>query len=154
MGYIQTIRQKVGHDEILCVGAGVWVYQNGSLLLQRRADNGCWGMHGGCVEPGEEVEAAARRELKEETGLTAGPSELFGVFSGEDMRHTYPNGDRVSIVGVHYLCREFTGALSPQAEELSELRWFPLDSLPAPITPPDRRSLAALVDFLQNRRAR
>lgn len=62
MGYIREIRQKVGHDEILCVGAGVWVYQNGQLLLQRRRDNGCRGMHGGCVELGEEVEAAARRE--------------------------------------------------------------------------------------------
>ncbi len=150
MGYIREIRQKVGHDEILCVGAGVWVYQNGQLLLQRRRDNGCWGMHGGCVELGEEVEAAARRELREETGLVAGRLELFGVFSGEDMRYTYPNGDKVSIVGVHYLCREFTGALSPQAEELSALRWFPLDALPADITPPDRRSLDALIQFLQH----
>lgn len=150
MNYIQTIRQKVGHDEILCVGAGIWVYnRNGQLLLQKRKDNGCWGMHGGCVELGEEVEAAARRELREETGLIAGPLELLGVFSGEDMRHTYPNGDKVSIVGIHYLCRDFSGSLSPQAEEVSQLRWFPLDSLPAPITPPDRRSLSALLRLLQ-----
>lgn len=145
MGYIRDMRAKVGHDEIICVGAGVLVYKDGKLLLQRRRDNGCWGIHGGCVEPGEEVEAAARRELKEETGLTANHLELFGVFSGEDMRHTYPNGDKVSIIGIHYICRDFSGALSPQAEELLELRWFDLDDLPSPITPPDRRSIEAFV---------
>ena len=80
----------------------------------------------------------------------AGRPELPGAFSGEDMRYTYSNGDKVSIVGVHYLCQKFTGALSPQAEELSALRWFPPDALPADITPPDRRSLDALIQFLQH----
>lgn len=44
----------------------------------------------------------------------AGCPELLGAFSGEDMRYTYSNGDKVSIVGVHYLCRKFTGALPPR----------------------------------------
>ena len=58
----------------------------------------------------------------------AGRPELPGAFSGEDMRYTYSNGDKVSIVGVHYLCRKFT----------------------ADITPPDRRSLDALIQLLQH----
>jgi 8-oxo-dGTP pyrophosphatase MutT (NUDIX family) len=49
--------------------------RDGAVLLQlrdntRAADPGHWGLPGGHVEPGEDGEAAARRELAEETGLT------------------------------------------------------------------------------------
>ena len=91
--YIKYIREKVGRDRIIVVGSGVFVYKDGKLLLQRRRDNNSWAIHGGIVDIGEIVEEAAKRELKEETGLTANKLELFGVFSGKNMIYTYPNGD-------------------------------------------------------------
>jgi len=109
--YLKSIREKVGHDRIIIVGAGVIVYKDGRLLLQKRKDNLYWALHGGAVDIGEIVEDAAKRELKEETGLIAGTLELFGVFSGESMMHTYPNGDEVYIVGVTYICHDFSGEL-------------------------------------------
>jgi mutator protein MutT len=54
---------------------------NGAVLLQLRGDNmpdaNKWSLPGGHVEPGETPEQAARRELQEETGLTAGELRPF-----------------------------------------------------------------------------
>lgn len=89
----------------------------------------------------ENTEDAAKRELWEETGLTALSLELFGVFSGRELHYTYPNGDEVSNVDIVYLCREYTGALRRQESEVEELGFFDLDSLPEPISPPNRLPL-------------
>ena len=140
MSYVSEIRKKIGHDPLMIVGASVIVTDEaGRVLLQHRADNGLWGYHGGCVELGENTEAAARRELLEETGLTAGKMTLLGVFSGPEMRYTYPNGDRASVVDIVYLCSDFSGELRPQPEEVTELRWFAPADIPADdqLSPPN-----------------
>ena len=128
MGYIEDMRARIGHD---------------MLLLQRRRDNGLWALHGGMIEIGETFEDAARRELREETGLTAGRLELCGLASGPDRIYTYPNGDRVYAVGVVYLCREFSGELRAQPEEVTRLEWFDVDALPE-LSPPEARQIAQL----------
>ena len=55
------------------------------LLVQRRWSpfEGRWALPGGLVEPGEDVKAAARRELAEETcvPVPVGSLELVGVYS-------------------------------------------------------------------------
>ncbi|MBB5232590.1 NUDIX domain-containing protein [Deinococcus budaensis] len=72
----------------------------GVALLVGRRDHARWDLPGGGVEPGEEVGAAARRELREETGLGAGPLTLLGVFSGEMPSNLYPDGYAVAWVPV------------------------------------------------------
>ena len=124
MGYVQTIRQKIGHDPLLIVGASViLVNGQGQVLLQRRADNGMWGYHGGCVELYEDVEQAARRELLEETGLVAGKMTLYGVFSGPALAFTYPNGDQASVVDCVFLCDAYSGDLRMQPERFMKAQW-------------------------------
>jgi 8-oxo-dGTP pyrophosphatase MutT (NUDIX family) len=54
----------------------------GAILLQLRdaiptiADPGCWAVPGGGQDPGESYEAAARREMREETGYIVDDLEL------------------------------------------------------------------------------
>jgi 8-oxo-dGTP diphosphatase len=63
--------------------ASVIVLRRDSVLMVERARppfQGLWSFPGGRTEPGETVEATARRELFEETGLTVGPLLLLGAF--------------------------------------------------------------------------
>ena len=144
--YIRQIREKIGHDRLIMVGAGVIVHKNGKVLLQKRRDNLCWAIHGGAIEVGEKVEDAAKRELLEETGLIANKLDLLGVFSGENMLYTYPNGDEVYNVAITYVCSDFSGELLPQTDETLELKWFDVDKMPGDISPPDVGPLRAFVE--------
>ena len=143
MGYIMDLRKVVGHRKLLMPGAGVFPIREGKVLLQRRKDNSLWADHGGAVELSEKVEDAARREMQEETGLVPGEMEFLGIYSGPEMDYTYPNGDQVSIIGMYFVCADFTGTVKLQAEEVTELKWFPLDGLPAAdeISPVSRQPL-------------
>ena len=147
--YIKYIREKVGHDVVILVGAGVYVYENGKVLLQKRKDNQQWGSNGGAVDIGERVEDTAKRELYEEAGLVAHELELIGVFSGENMFFTYPNGDEAYIISIAYMCRDFSGELLPDPNEVTELKWFDIDDLPENISLPDSESLAAFVKYVK-----
>ena len=140
--YLRKLRQSAGHMPILVCGASVIVENaQGDILLHLRSDNHCWAYPGGTVDIDEEVEAAARRELLEETGIQAGALKLFGVFSGRDMRHVYPNGDEISNVDIVYLCRDYTGEAVPDYVESSEVRFFSWQHLPENISPPCVRAL-------------
>jgi len=152
--YVREMRKLVGHKRILMVGAGAFIHRDGKLLLQRRLDNGCWADHGGAVELSEDVEDACRREVLEETGLTAHTLEMIGVFSGNHMDYTYPNGDEVSNVIISYLCEDFSGEPRLQADEVAELRWFALDELPDNISPPTVPMLARCVEILRERKSK
>ncbi|MCL2415963.1 MAG: NUDIX hydrolase [Defluviitaleaceae bacterium] len=150
--YIKSIRKHVGHERIMTVGSSIIIHKNGKLLLQKRNDNGCWGEHGGYAEIGETVENAAKRELFEETGLIANSLELVGVFSGEELFHTYPNGDMVANTDILYICEDFCGEISMQLDEVSDLQWFDIENLPKNISPPSIPGLMKCVEILKDRR--
>ncbi len=136
MDYILQLRQLIGHRPLLMVGAAILIVDDQNrLLLMKRSDSGCWGPPGGATEPGEQVEAAARRETLEETALEIGDMSLFGVFSGPELFYRYPNGDEVYNVTIVYLARDFGGAVKLDHEH-TEFNWFVLDDIPANISPP------------------
>lgn len=144
MGYIMDLRAHVGHAPLIQVGASVFIEdKQGRILLQLRTDNRQWSFSAaGSMEPGESLEDTARRELLEETGLTAHALELYGVYAGPEEHYFYPNGDEVYNVEFAYTCRDWSGTLQCQEGEVEDLRFFGLDELPATLSNQTRRRLA------------
>ncbi|MCI4335571.1 MAG: A/G-specific adenine glycosylase [Thermoplasmata archaeon] len=90
------------------VASVVAVRRRGRWLVQRRPSTGLlgglWELPGGKQEPGELPEDTARRELREETGLTVGSLRLAGV-----VRHSYTHFQ----VELHVFVVETPSGLGP-----------------------------------------
>ena len=80
---------------------------------------GEWSFPSGFVDAGEELEQAAVREAKEETGLDLRILRLVGAYS-------FP-GD--PVVFIAYAARVTGGRIAIGAE-CQDVRYFPLDALP------------------------
>lgn len=148
MEYYKFLREHVGHQPIMLVGAGVIIYKDDMILLQRRKDDKCWGKHGGIVEIWENTVDTVRRELREEINVSVGELTLFGVYSGADYRVEYDNGDVVNYVDVVYTANQLLDEPSPDNVETLEVRWFHKDALPEDIHPTDRAPIMDLAKTL------
>jgi ADP-ribose pyrophosphatase YjhB (NUDIX family) len=111
------------------VGIGVVLCRPGHVLLIRRGRApavGQWSFPGGAQRLGETAEAAARRELREETGLEAGPLQLVTY---ADSIHRDSNGR----LRFHYTILDFCGAWQhgePRAGgDAADVAWAPVHAL-------------------------
>jgi len=103
------------------------------------AKGGYWHTVAGGVEDGEEWEAAALRELREETGLAAADVEPIGGFE-------YVREDWEPEAGTHVTVRGFLADAEPGWEpdlngEHDEYRWLGLDEACELIYWPEPRDL-------------
>jgi 8-oxo-dGTP diphosphatase len=113
------------------VGVGVIVKRSGQVLLGRRRGAhgaGTWQFPGGHLKYGESVEACARRELLEETGIIAGEVRL-GPFTNdvfvEENRH---------YVTLYGIVESSSGdAELRETEKCEAWGWFGWSSLPRPL---------------------
>ncbi len=127
--YIKRIRSKVGHEKIIIVYAGGCIFnENGEVLLQKRADCNKWGFPGGAIELGETPEMAAKREVKEETGLDIEVNKLIGIYTDSDV--VCANGDKVHSICIGYEMSVVGGELICDENETLELKYFSLDNMP------------------------
>jgi 8-oxo-dGTP pyrophosphatase MutT (NUDIX family) len=148
--YIKEMRKLIGHKPLLVCGASTIVINpEGKVLMLHRSDNDCWCFPGGALELGENLEETAMREVLEETGLTLNDVELFGVFSGEDLHYTYPNGDEVYIVDVVFKSASYIGELQVN-EESRKAAYFDIDKLPEKISPPVKPVAEKLKQWLKS----
>jgi ADP-ribose pyrophosphatase YjhB (NUDIX family) len=106
------------------LAVAVVIAQDNCVLLGKRAGNtrepGKWSFPAGFVERGEVIEAAAIRETLEETGLTIEPGPLLRLVSSP--------GE--TVVLAVFPAMSFSGTEIP-GDDLTQLRWWPLDELPA-----------------------
>ena len=97
------------------------------LLIRRKHEpfTGMWAIPGGFVEMEESLEAAARRELREETSIEASDLVQLHTF-GEPGRD--PRGRTISVV---YLAEVNPKRIKPRAnDDAAEVGWHSLDRLP------------------------
>lgn len=118
------------------VGVSVLCHDNGRVLLIKRGKDpfkGCWSLPGGLVELGEPLLEAARRELREETGVEADlfePVETFDSIQFDDK----------GKVLTHFILTVFCGALRSgdaiAGDDASAIEWVQPEALDdRPTTP-------------------
>jgi 8-oxo-dGTP diphosphatase len=144
-----------GRERRVCPGCGFVHWQNpgvgaaavvrdegGRVLLVRRAPGatraGYWSIPAGFVDAGEEVRAAAARELAEEAGLAAEIGEVLQVASNF-------HDPAKPTVGVWFAARVVGGALHP-GDDAAEAEFFALDALPELAFPTDAALLGRLAE--------
>ena len=141
--YIKEMRKDVGHAPLMVTACGVIIENDrNEILLQKRKDNGCWGLPGGSMEIGEKFVEAAKRELFEEAGIEVGELELFGIYSGEDRIITYPNGDVCCVTSIVFKAKSYSGEIQNHTDEALEHRFFCRENLPDNVKEFDKRYVA------------
>ena len=121
------------------------VFDGDCLLIQRRPEDkmlgGLWEFPGGKREPGEPIEEACRRELREELGIEVEIESLFGKVS-----HAFTH---FKITLYAFRCRIRIG--TPQPQDGVPMRWVPIAELADYAFPrANRRLIETLIERRQN----
>ncbi len=115
----------IHYQNPLPVAASVVLNENREILLVKRArrpHQGQWCLPIGFAELGETIAGAARRELKEETGIQGKPIAQLDV----DSSHSDFYGDLL-VVSFEM---QFIDGEPIAGDDADDVGWFPLDELP------------------------
>lgn len=111
------------------VGVGALIFQRGKILMAQRGKEplkGWWSLPGGALETGESLQAAVRREVREETGLEVEPQGVFEVF--ERIMADQAGATEYHYVLIDYICRVKGGVLAA-GDDVCEVAWMRLGEL-------------------------
>lgn len=133
------------HTEVLAAGGIVIDNETGtpSVLLVHRPSYDDWSFPKGKLDPGETVEEAALREVREETGLECRIiRELATTRYGYQTRNKGPLRPKA----VHYFLMErVSGDIQVPVDEVDRAEWFEFDEAARKLSyEQDRKLLASL----------
>ncbi|MDX8367975.1 NUDIX hydrolase [Cytobacillus sp. IB215665] len=138
MEYFKYLRQYVGHRPVILPGSVVIIVnEQNEILLQKRL-NGNWGLPGGLMDLGESFEEVAKREVFEETGLTAENLKLLNVYSGSKYYLKVQNGDELYSATAVYYTKDVSGDLKIDYNESADMKYFTADKLPSKLNDNDK----------------
>lgn len=123
--------------------ASAAIFREHTVLLVERgkgAARGTWSLPGGHIEPGEQAAEAARREVREETGIEA---TIRGLVDVRDVIYRGADGS----LSVHYLLAVYwglaeDGAVPVAQSDAAAARYVALDDVGAlKLTPGVRQAI-------------
>jgi ADP-ribose pyrophosphatase YjhB (NUDIX family) len=117
-GELGSITPKVGADAAIFDAEG-------RMLLVERADDRCWGLPAGWVDPNEAPPNTVRREAREELGLEIEPVQLVDVMFRPASVAYGPH----AVVSIVYLC-EVRGGEITLSHEVLAARYRAIDDVP------------------------
>ena len=98
--------------------------KDGKYLLVQEAKEECygkWNLPAGRLEPNETIFEAAKREIKEESGLNV---ELAGVCQIGNIKH-----ESDAFVSVIFSAKVLDGDIKPNPDEILGVKWFSYEEL-------------------------
>ncbi|OED44255.1 DNA mismatch repair protein MutT [Endozoicomonas sp. (ex Bugula neritina AB1)] len=124
-------RQNNDHSLRPLIGVGVTIIWEGKVLLGKRKNahgEGEWAFPGGHLEYGEDIEACARREVMEETGLT-----LKKCIAGPYTNNVFQSHQR-HYVTLIIIAEAMAGTPeNREPDKCESWEWFDWNNLPTPL---------------------
>ena len=111
-------------DYLPRVAVGAVLFDNDRVLLVKRSNDpakGMWAVPGGKIQPGETMQQALVREIKEETGLDIEVGDIVFVF--DVIKRNEKNEITFHYVIIDFRCDLISGELKA-GDDAQEARWI------------------------------
>ena len=113
------------------ISAGCVVYRRSNTVVEvaliQPHERKAWALPKGLIEPGEPAEEAARRETREEAGLSGAIVTKIDTIKYSYVAKWEKPATRVFKIVTFYLLRYTDGDPSQHDREVDRVEWFPID---------------------------
>lgn len=124
----------------------IYDQEQGIVIIKRRNNPLGYALPGGFIDEGEQAEVAARREMKEETGLNVRLKGLLGVYSTP---HRDPRQHTLTVV---FVGEPIDINQLKAGDDAAQAQFYQLDNLPSPIVFDHSRIIDDFKEYLAGKR--